>query len=558
VPATPAPTSPETAAPAPDPGTAELAARAGDEERKKITGRAGIVAAGTLASRVLGVGRDIAIAAVFSRWATDAFFVAFTIPNALRQLLAEGAVQNAVLPVLAQTKEREGVAASQRFFRAIRGLSLLILIAVSALGVGFAPQLVDLFAAGFRDQPGQFERTVELTRWVFPYIFFMGTAALGVAALNTHKRFVVTSFAPALLNVAFIAFAVGLPGWLGARGYEPVLAMAFAALAGGALQVVAQWPSLKAIGYFGWPSFDFKNPGVREALRRMGPTLFGIGVYYIDVVVARRFLSELGVGAQSYFAWALRLCDFPQGIFVMALQTAMLPSLSLLAARRDMLELSKTFAYGLRLALFVGLGATALFVALAEPLVVLILQRGEFDAVAARETAKALMAQGLGIWMVACVRQIVAVYFALGDTRTPVYVAAADFCCFVLLALLFKGSLGHVGISLAVAGASGAQMLLLWVLLKRHLDQLYTRDILVSAGKSLLAAAAAGALGLIAARSLSFGESAHWLLRMLPGLAGASVFGASFLIAAKLLKSEELSAIGGPLLRRLARRRPAA
>lgn len=540
------------------PVASDVAAKAGDEERKKITGRAGIVAAGTLASRVLGLGRDIVLAAVFSRWATDAFFVAFTIPNALRQLLAEGAVQNAVLPVLAQTKERDGEAAAQRFFRSMRGLSLLILLAVSALGVIFAPQLVDLFATGFRQEPGQFERTVELTRWVFPYIFFMGTAALGVAALNTHRRFVVTSFAPALLNVAFIACALLLPGWLGARGHDQVLAMAFGALVGGALQVIAQWPSLRAIGYFGWPSFDFSNPGVREALRRMGPTLFGIGVYYVDVVVARRFLSELGVGAQSYFAWALRLCDFPQGIFVMALQTAMLPSLSLLAARKDMVELSKTFAYGLRLALFVGLGATALFVALAEPLVVLILQRGEFDALAARETAKALMAQGLGIWMVACTRQLVAVYFALGDTRTPVIVAACDFCCFVLLALLFKGSLGHVGISLAVAGASGAQMLLLWLLLQRRLQDLHTRSIVGSAAKSLLAAAAAGAAGLVAARALQTNESAHWLTRMLPGLAGAAVFGVTFLVVAKLVKSDELSAIGGPLLRRLARRRPAA
>lgn len=544
----------------------------GDEERKKITGRAGIVAAGTLASRVLGLGRDVALAAVFSRAATDAFFVAFTIPNVLRQLLAEGAVQNAVLPVLAQTKERDGEAAARRFFRAMRGLSLLVLIVVSVLGVVFAPQLVELFAAGFHEQPGQFERTVELTRWVFPYIFFMGTAALGVAALNTHRRFVVTSFAPALLNVAFIAFALLLPGWLGARGHERILAMAFGALVGGALQVVVQWPSLKAIGYLEWPSLEFRHPAVREVLHRMGPTLLGIGVYYVDVVVARRFLSELGVGAQSYFAWALRLCDFPQGIFVMALQTAMLPSLSLLVARNDTREVAKTFAFGLRLALFVGLGASALFVALAEPLVVLILQRGQFDALAARETARALMAQGLAIWMVACVRQLVAVYFAMGDTRTPVLVAAVDFTVFVSLSLLLMGRLGHVGISLAVAGASGAQMLLLWVLLKRRLETLHTTEILGSAAKSLLAAGAAAAAGYFTAQAIGYGygeagygeagygdggygNSSHWLGRMLPGVAGAAMFGIVFLGVASLLKSQELQAITGPLLTRLRRRR---
>lgn len=556
-PTSPAASGVDTSGPTtePDAQSGSADSGSGDAERQKITGRAGVVAAGTLASRVLGLGRDITLAAVFSRWATDAFFVAFTIPNVLRQLLAEGAVQNAVLPVLAQTKEQQGEAAAQRFFRAMRGLSLSILVVVSALGVLFAPELVDLFATGFHEHPDQFERTVELTRWVFPYIFFMGTAALGVAALNTHKRFVVTSFAPALLNVSFIAFALLLPGWLGAKGYEPILAMAIGALVGGALQVIAQWPSLKAIGYLGWPSLAFNNPGVREALKRMGPTLLGIGVYYVDVVVARRFLSELGVGAQSYFAWALRLCDFPQGIFVMALQTAMLPSLALLAARKDMLELSKTFAYGLRLALFVGLGATALFVAMAEPLVVLILQRGHFDATAARETAKALMAQGLGIWMVACVRQLVAVYFAMGDTRTPVMVAALDFCVFVALALALEGSLGHVGISLAVAGASGAQMLLLWVLLKRRLEHLHTQEVLRSGLKSLVAAASAGAIGLFVARQLQFGAHGHWLLRMLPGLGGATCFGLAFLLIARLLRSDELTAIGGPLLRRLRRKR---
>jgi putative peptidoglycan lipid II flippase len=523
----------------------------GEQERRKITGRAGIVAAGTLASRVLGLGRDIALAAVFSRAATDAFFVAFTIPNVLRQLLAEGAVQNAVLPVLAQMREREGELAAKRFFSAMRGLSLTILVAVSMLGVVFAPQLVELFAAGFHEQPGQFERTVELTRWVFPYIFFMGTAALGVAALNTYRRFVVTSFAPALLNVSFIAFALLLPGWLGAQGQERILAMAIGALVGGALQVIAQWPSLKAIGYFTRPSLHFNDPGVREALRRMGPTLLGIGVYYVDVIVARRFLSDLDVGAQSYFAWALRLCDFPQGIFVMALQTAMLPSLSLLAAKSDFSELSKTFAYGMRLALFVGLGATALLVVLAEPIIVLVLQRGQFDALAARETAKALMAQGLGIWMVACVRQLVAVYFAMGDTRTPVLVAAADFLVFVSLALALKGSLGHVGISLAVAGASGAQMLLLWLLLRQRLQNLHTAEVLSSAFKSLVAAAVAGATGYGAALAFDALASDGWFGRLLPGLAGAASFGVVFLAVAKLLKSQELEAIGGPLMRRL-------
>ncbi len=268
-----------------------------------------------------------------------------------------------------------------------------------------------------------------------------------------------------------------------------------AALGGGLLQMVAQWPSLKKIGFFETPTLELGHPGVREALRRMGPALVGMGVYYVDVVLARRFLSELGPGSQSYFAWALRLCDFPQGIFIMALQTAALPSLSRLAARGDRDELGRTFAFGMRLTLFVAITATALLVGLARPIVVLLFQRGEFDAESVNGTARALMAQGLGIWLVAAVRQLVSVYYALGDTRTPVAVAAADLCVFVLLALLLRGPFGHVGVGLAVTGSSAVQMLLLWWCLRSKLPLLHTREILGSAARTLVSALAGVAAG---------------------------------------------------------------
>lgn len=523
-------------------------------EQKKITGRAGIVALGTLFSRVLGLGRDQAIAALFPRPVTDAFFVAFLIPNVLRQLLAEGAVQNAVLPILTKVRERDGDDAARRFFRAARGLSLSVLLLVSVLGVLFAPQIVWLFADGYKGYPGQFERTVMLTRWVFPYIFFMGTAALGVAALNTYQRFVATSFAPALLNVSFIALGLGLPAFLGAHGYDPALALAIAVLGGGLLQMLAQWPSLRRIGFFQAPTLELAHPGVREALKRMGPALIGMGVYYIDVVLARRFLSELGPGSQSYFAWALRLCDFPQGIFIMALQTAALPSLSRLAARGDREELARTFAFGMRLTLFVAVTATALLVFLAEPIVVLLFQRGEFDAQSVRGTAQALMAQGSGIWLVAAVRQLVSVYYAIGDTRTPVVVAALDLVAFLVLALLLRGRFGHVGIGLAVTGSSAVQMLLLWRGLRSKFDRLHTREILSSGFRTLLAASCAAALGSLVAHLLRPHAPAAALARALPGLLGSLVFFATFAVTASLIRSREWLALLGALERRRAPR----
>ena len=524
-------------------------------EQKQITRRAGVVAAGTLVSRLLGLVRDQTIAAMFPRAVTDAFFVAFKIPNVLRQLLAEGAVQSAVLPVLTKTLETGGEAEAKRFFRAARGLSLTALLVTSVLGMVFAPQLVALFAAGYADHPGQMERTVSLTRWVFPYILFMGTAALGVAALNTHQRFVASSFAPGLLNVSFIVCAFVLPGWLMAAGHDATVALAIAVLLGGALQVVAQWPSLRAIGYFERPSFEWSHPGVREALGRMLPVMFGMGVYYIDTVLATRFLSELGVGAQSYYAWALRLCDFPQGIFIMALQTAALPSLSKLAARGNVEELGRTYAFGMRLTLFVSIAATALFVGLAEPLVVLLFQRGEFDAESARETARALVAQGAGIWLVASVRQLTSTFYAMGNTRTPVIVAAIDLCVFIGLSLSLRGSFGHVGISMAVTGASLVQAVLLMAWLRKPLGTLYLKEIGLSALRTLLAAGAAVVVARLLAGAVAGGADAWGLA--LPGLVGAAAFGSVFLLLAWGLRSDEFLLVMGPLLRRL-RKKPAA
>jgi len=527
-------------------------------ERRQIAKSAGIVATGTLASRLLGLGRDQTIAAFFPRAVTDAFFVAFTIPNVLRQLLGEGAVQNAVLPVLVKVKEQGGESEARRFFRAARGVSVIALLVTTALGVGFAPALVDLFAGGYANVAGELERTVLLTRWVFPYILCMGTAALGAAALNTHGRFVATSFAPGLLNVSFIALALALPPVLGARGYDPGLALAAGALLGGVLQVVAQWPSLKAIGYFEAPSFDFSNPGVRDVARRMTPLLLGMGVYYVDVVLARRFLSELGLGAQSYFSWAMRLCDFPQGIFVMALQAAALPSLARLAARADREELGRTFAFGMRLALFVAIPATALFVGLAEPLVVLLFQRGEFDHESARQTARALVAQGAGVWLVAAVRQLLAVYYAVGDTRTPVYVAATDLIAFVALAVTLRGPLGHVGVGWAVSGSSAVQALLLWFFLARKVPSIRGQGIFGSVLRVLAASVAGVGCGRAAAAFVAARHGGGAVARALPGLLGAVVFGVSFLAVAFVLKSPELVTLWSEIRRRGGRRRGGA
>jgi putative peptidoglycan lipid II flippase len=518
--------------------------------------RAGTIGAGTLASRVLGLARDVVLAALFDRDATDAWWVAFTIPNALRQLLGEGAVSGAVVPILAEKLAREGDAPAKRFFARVRGTSLLSLVVVSALGVVFAAPITELFAGGYRDRPHELERTVALTRVVFPYIAFMGTAALGMAALNAKRRFAIAAFAPGLLNVALIAAALGLPGVLRSAGYDPVLALAWGALAGGLLQVVAQWPALRAIGFADPPQLVFDDD-VRRVLRRIGPMMLGIGIYAIDLVVARRMLSGLGSGAQSYFAWAMRLCDFPQGVFVMALSTAALPSLSTLAAEGDRREVAVTWAHGYNLAMFVAVPTSALFLALGEPIVVALFQHGAFDARASQETARALAWQGAAVWTVAATRQLVPAFYALGDTRTPVLVSALDLCAFIGLAFGLRGSMGHVGVSAAVAGSSFVQMVLLFAGLKLRMGTVCSAMVVPSALRVIGASAAAGLAAWASARLVEPEGPAGFVVRALPAVVGGGAFAAVFLLVAWGLGARELDEIGDALRRRIRARRAA-
>jgi putative peptidoglycan lipid II flippase len=521
----------------------------GARERGRLVARAGVVGAGTLVSRLLGLARDMALAALFDRAATDAWWVAFTIPNALRQLLGEGAIASAVVPVLSGKLAREGDDAGRVFFARIRGVSLVALVAATALGMLFAEPLTELFAAGYHQHPGEFERTAALTRAVFPYILFMGTAALGSAALNANRRFAVAAFAPGLLNVALLVAAFALPSVLVAGGHDALLALAAGALAGGFLQVAAQWPALRAIGYASRPALVLDRDVV-EVLRRIAPLTLGIGIYYVDLVISRRFLSELGTGAQSYFSWAMRLCDFPQGIFVLALSTAALPSLSTLAAQMDANggardEFAKTWAHGMCLAMFVAIPASVALATIGEPIVVLLFRRGEFDSVAAHETARALLWQGGAIWTVAAVRQTVPALYALGDTRTPVVVSAIDLTAFIALAFGLRGPWGHVGISAAVAGSSAVQMVLLLAGLKRRLGSLRGADLARSLGRTLAASVVAAAAGWGAAR---LGRG--WIA----GFAGVLAFAAMYVAASWGMRSPEMAEIARAVRRKLSPR----
>ncbi|MFW5876143.1 MAG: murein biosynthesis integral membrane protein MurJ [Myxococcota bacterium] len=526
-------------------------AEAGDtSEQRAITRRAGVVATGTLASRLLGAVRDAVIAATFAVTATDAFFVAFTIPNALRVLLGEGAASAAFVPVFSEVRAKEGHDRARRFFGAMTGAMAVVLLAVSVVGVVAAPALVTLYAAGYLDDPARFATTVQLTRMVFPYIFLMGLAALAVGALNAMKRFAVPAFAPALLNVALIAAPFVFVPVAVAMGLEPIAALAIGALVGGLLQVLAQLPALAGTGVLTWPRLGFRDPYVRKAFRLMVPLLAGLGVYQVNIMLSRLFASFLEPGAQSYLYYAQRLVEIPQGMFALAIASATLPTLSDLRNRGNDAEVRRVFRYGLRLSLFVAVPAGAALFVLAEPTVAVIFGRGEFEARQIAHTAHTLRWMALGIWAVASVRTVIPAFHAQNDTRTPVVASAVNLLVFVALSALLMFPMGPAGIAAAISTAAAVQLATLLGRLRRRTGPLGLKEVGVSLGRSLLASLVMGAAlwGLARFGTWELGGN---VARNVIVYVGCLVAGAAiYLGAAALLGSSEL----GDLLRAIRRR----
>lgn len=522
-------------------------------EKGAIARRAGLVATGTLTSRLLGALRDAAIAMVFPVAATDAFFVAFTIPNALRVLLGEGAVGGAFVPVFSEVREKEGFDAAARFQSRLVAAMALVLFAVTLAGVALSPALVELYAAGFHDTPGRFEETVTLTRVVFPYIFLMGLSALATGALNAVRRFAAPAFAPALLNVALIASAFALVPAATAFGLPAVGALALGALIGGALQILAQLPSLRSAGLLRRPRLALRDPWVRKAFRLLLPLLLGLGVYQLNIMLTRQLASFLPEGSVSYLYYGQRLVEIPQGMFALAIASAALPTLSTLRARGDDEQVKEVFRYGLGLSLFVAVPSAVGLASLAEPVVSVFFGRGHFSPREVELTARSLVWMAAGIWSVASVRTIVPMFYAYNDTRTPVIGSAVNLVVFGVVAVTTMGPLKHVGLAMAVTAASIAQLFTLLALLRRRVGRLGLRKLAWSTLRVLLASVvmAAAIQGLLLA--LPFAPDARFLTRAI-SLSAALIGGAAtYALAAWLLRVPELRALTGALARRFGR-----
>lgn len=424
----------------------------------------------TLLSRVLGLARDIVLGVVFGpSSATDAFFVAFKIPNFVRRLFAEGAFAQAFVPVLSEVRAAEGDAGVRRLTGRVSGCLAVVLLALTLLGVAGASGVVRVFAPGFADDPGQLALASELLRLTFPYLMLISLTACAGAVLNTYGSFGPPAFAPVFLNLCLIGAAL----LLAPRLETGVLALALAVLVAGFLQLLLQLPFLWWRGLLAWPAPDWRDPGVRRILRLMGPTLFGTSVQQINLLVDTLLASFLVAGSISWLYWSDRLMEFPLGVFGIALGTVILPRLSAEHAAKAPEAYSRTLDWALRVTTVIILPAAAGLAVLAGPLLTTMFQYGRFEAGDVRAASFSLMAYGLGLLGFVLVKVLVPGYFARQDTRGPVRCAVIAMGVNMVLSVslilwLHDTGIGHAGLALATAIAAGVNAALLYRGLRRR------------------------------------------------------------------------------------------
>lgn len=419
----------------------------------------------TLVSRILGFVRDAVIARVFGAGlATDAFFVAFKIPNLLRRLFAEGAFSQAFVPILAEYKNQRGENATRALIDHVSGVLGIALLLVTIVGVAGAPLIIAVSAPGFTATPEKFALTVDLLRIVFPYIVFIALTALAGGILNTWSRFAVPAFTPVLLNLSFIGFALLAAPWFD----PPIKALAWAVFAGGVLQIAFQLPFLSRIGMLPRPRPNLRDEGVRRVLRQMAPALFGVSVGQISLLINNVFASFLVTGSVTWLYFADRLMEFPAGLLGVALGTVLLPSLSRSHAERTTQAYSELLDWGLRLTLLLAVPAAAALALLAVPLVTTLFHYGAFTATDVINTRSAVIAYSIGLVGLIAVKVLAPGFYARQDIRTPVKIAVVSLVVTQLLNLVLVWELRHAGLALSISIGACLNAGLLLRGLRRH------------------------------------------------------------------------------------------
>ncbi len=425
----------------------------------------------TLASRVTGLVRDLLMASIFGANAlTDAFNVAFRIPNLFRRLFAEGAFSQAFVPVLATTRAQQGDVATRVLISSVATVLFWALLATCILGVIGAPVLVWALASGLRQSPEGYAGAVVMTRWMFPYIGFMSLVALSAGILNTWKHFAVPAASPVLLNLAMSAAA-----WFGAPlvadwGIEPIFAMAGGVVLGGVLQLGIQIPALLRLDLLPRVGFRMaalreasRDPGVRQVLRLMGPILLGVGVAQISLLINTQIASYLAPGSVTWLFYADRLMEFPTALLGVALGVVLTPQLTAARAADDAARYSSMLDWGLRIVVLLAVPSAVALLTFATPLVATLFHHGELKADDVAQISVALSGYGAGLLGLVAIKVLAPGYYASQDVRTPVKIGIVVLVITQLLNVLLVPRMAHAGLALSIG--LGALVNAAWLLL---------------------------------------------------------------------------------------------
>lgn len=419
----------------------------------------------TLVSRILAFVRDVLIARVFGAgMATDAFFVAFKLPNLLRRLFAEGAFSQAFVPIFGEYRNRRGHEETQLLVDHVTTMLAIILFVVTLVGIIAAPIIVYISAPGFLKDLPKFDLTVQLLRITSPYIFFISLVAVAAGILNTYNKFWVPAFAPVLLNLCFISAAL----WLAPYFDPPILALAWAVFVAGFVQLAFQVPFLKKIGMLPSIRFNWNDAGMWRVIKQMGPAVFGVSIGQISLLINTIFASFLVAGSVSWLYYADRLMEFPSGILGVALGSILLPSLSKCHADNNLVEYSKLLDWGLRLTVMLTLPAALALGMISVPLLATFFQRGAFGAHDVLMTSYALVGYSVGLIGMILVKILAPGFYARQDIRTPVKIGIVTLLATQAMNALFIGWIQHAGLALSIGLGACLNSAILFHYLRKH------------------------------------------------------------------------------------------
>ena len=515
-----------------------------------------------MCSRVLGLARELILAKLFgASMGMDAFIAAFRVPNLLRDLFAEGALSTAFVTTFSQKIEKEGDAPAWRLANKVATMSIIVLSAITLLGIFFAPHVVGLLAGGkgFTSEPGKLALTAWLTEIMFPFILMVSLAALVMGMLNAKNVFGVPAMASSFFNLGSIAGGVTLAWWLDPHfGPRSLTGLAIGTLIGGTLQLVVQFPALRRAGFRYRPDFNWDDPGVRQVLRLMGPAVIAASAVQVNVMINGRFASELpGDGPVSWLSYAFRLMQLPLGIFGVAIGTVTLPVISRSAATGNTAEFRSTLAHGMRLAFLLTIPSTGGLIMLARPIISLIYERGKFTAASTTHTAEALQFYALGLAAYSGIKVLAPAFYALDKRHTPMVVSFVSIVTNLLLnyVFTFQMGLGHRGLALSTGCVAMINFIALYLLMRRETKLLETTQMIATLAKLVVASAVLAGVCWAGNRWL-LGGWTHMPLFMRIGSLGSviAVGGAAFFGAALALRVGELEDLMRLIKRKLGRR----